>query len=257
MGIRRSGFIALMAGIVVVAALVATTLVVNMRALAAGAGSGTQPVQTVASAGPSNTLTVVGQGEAIATPDTATVTLGAQATRANVHDALVADNADMGKLLNALHAQGVVDKDIQTTSVYVNQQTNCCPSTVYGYQAANSVTVTIHHLGNVGAVIEAVVTAVGNDVTLGGVNLSVADTSAAVSSARSAAMTNAAQRAGIWAGLAGRKLGKLLSLSEVVSSGGGQGPCSGGCGAGGGGVPIQAGQSQITVSVTATYALSD
>lgn len=237
----------------VVVGLVAAGLVLNVKALAAG-GTPAPAVQTLAAAGPPNTITVVGEGHATATPDTATITVGARATRGSVHDALNTDNADMTRLLKALHDQGVQDKDIQTSTVYVNQEMNCCPQVVTGYTAINSVTATIHHLGNVGPVIAAVVDAVGNDVQLNGVNLSVADTSDAVKSARQSAVADANSRAGSWASLAGRKVGKLLSLSEVLT----QQPagCTQGCGAGGGGVPIAAGQSQITVSVTATFELS-
>jgi uncharacterized protein len=249
----RFGYIGIAATLVALMALGGATLVVNMRALAAG-GSPAPQAQTFAAAGPPNTITVIGEGHATATPDTATITVGAAATRGNVHDALNVDNAEMLRLLGALHNQDVQDKDIQTSTVYVSQQSNCCPTVVSGYVASNSVTATIHHLNNVGSVIAAVVDAVGNDVTLNGVGLSVADTSAAVNAARSAAVADANARAADWAGLAGRKLGKLLSLSEVVNTQGPQ-PCSGGCG-GGGGVPIQAGQSQITVSVTATYQFS-
>jgi uncharacterized protein YggE len=208
------------AGLVLITALVAAGLVVNIKALAAG-GSPGPATQTLSAAGPDTALNV--------------------------------DNSDMNKLLAALHNQGVQDKDIQTSTVYVNQQTSCCPQAVSGYTATNSVTATIHHLNNVGTVIAAVVDAVGNDVQLSGVNLSVADTSDAVTSARQTAIRDAQARATSWTSLAGRKLGKLLSLSEIVA----QQPvgCSGGCGAGGGGVPIAAGQSQITVSITATYEL--
>jgi uncharacterized protein YggE len=70
-------------------------------------------------------------------------------------------------------------------------------------------------------------------------------------------MTAAAARAKEWANLAGRHLGKVLSVSEVVSSGGGS-PCGsgGGCG-GGGGAPVQAGQMNVTVDVAVVYELND
>lgn len=250
----RFASIGIGATLVALVALVAAGLVVNIKALAAG-GTPAPQVQALAAAGPPNTITVVGAGHATATPDTATITVGAGATRANVHDALNTDNADMTRLLKALHDQGVQDKDIQTSTVFVTQQTNCCPQQVTGYTASNSVTATIHHLNNVGAVIAAAVDAVGNDVQLNGVGLSVVDTSDAVKAARQAAIADANARASSWASMAGRKVGKLLSLSEVVAQ---QQPsgCSGGCGAGGGGVPISAGQSQIEVSVTATFELS-
>jgi len=71
-------------------------------------------------------------------------------------------------------------------------------------------------------------------------------------------MTAAAARAKEWAALAGRHLGKVLSVSEVVSNGATSSPCGGygGCG-GGGGAPIQAGQANVTVDVAVVYELTD
>ena len=254
---RRVGVVAIIVAVVTLIGLGAASLAVNMNVLA---GSSPSPAATgatdvtIAPAGPANTLTVVGAGSATATPDTAKLSLGASATRPNVHDALSADNRDMQNLLGALHGQGVQDTDIQTQSVSVYQATTCCPAVVTGYTATNNVTVTVHHLQNVSAVIAAVVDAVGNDVQLGGVTLSVADPSSALAAARKVAMTDAGERATQWAGLVGRQLGKVLSVSEVVS-GQAQPSCVGGCGGAGGGTPIQAGQDTLTVSVTVTYEL--
>jgi uncharacterized protein len=213
------------------------------------------PTLALAASSTVDTLTVVGTGVATAVPDTATVNLGVSATRGNVHDAVNAANADMASLLRALHSVGVQDKDIQTTSVWISQVTNCCPSYVTGYSSANQVNVTVHHLVNVSTVIMAAVDAVGNDVQLGGVNLFVADQSAQIATARTGAMADAAARAQQWARLAGHHVGGLISLSEVVAVApsytcdqcGGKG--------GAGGVPIQPGQTTIAVTVTAVYEL--
>jgi uncharacterized protein len=213
------------------------------------------PVIDLAASTTVDTVTVVGTGVATAVPDTATVNLGVSATRGNVHDAVDAANGDMAKLVNALHSVGVQDKDIQTTSVYIQQVNNCCPSVVTGYSSSNQVNVTVHHLANVSSVIMAVVDAVGNDVQLGGVNLFVANQSAQIDAARAGAMADAGARAQQWARLAGHHVGGLISLSEVVAVAptytcdqcGGKG--------GGGGVPIQPGQTTIAVTVTAVYEL--
>jgi len=71
-------------------------------------------------------------------------------------------------------------------------------------------------------------------------------------------MTAAAARAKEWAGLAGRHLGKVLSVSEVIGGGTGYSPCGAGgqCG-GGGGAPVQAGQMNVTVDVAVVYELTD
>ena len=253
---RRSVGVGIIAAcFVAVIGLAATAVVINLKVLAASS-TPAPATTTTASAGPPNTLTVVGQGNAQATPDSANLSLGASSTRPTVQAALDANNGDMQNLLKALHNQSVVDKDIQTASVAVTEVTSgCCPGTVTGYDASDSVTVTIHHLQNVGAVIAAAVSAVGNDVTIGGVSLFVGDQSAALSTARTAAMADAGVRATQWATLVHRSLGKILSVSEVLVGGGqNQSTCNQGCG-GASGVPIEAGQTTITVSVTVTYEL--
>jgi uncharacterized protein len=212
---------------------------------------------TPAASEPTSTVVVVGTGTASAVPDEATVGLGVSATRSDVRSAVNQANADMSHLLSAIHKRGVLDSDIQTTSLSVYQQTNCCPSTITGYTSSNQVTVTIHHLINVNGVIESAVDAVGNDIQLNGINLTVANPSGTISAARSAAMTNALARAQEWAKLAGRHAGRLLGLSEIVAASPSNG-CGQGCGAGGGGgagYQIQPGQTSFTVTITATYEL--
>ena len=201
----------------------------------------TPPVPTPAALAvsePTSTVVVVGTGTASAVPDETTVGLGVSATRSDVRTAVNQANADMSHLLSAIHKRGVLDSDIQTTSLSIYQQTNCCPSTIPGYTSSNQVMVTIHHLINV-------------------INLTVANPSGTISAARSAAMTNALARAQEWAKLAGRHAGSLLGLSEIVAASPSNG-CGQGCGAGGGGgagYQIQPGQTSFTVTITATYEL--
>jgi uncharacterized protein len=212
---------------------------------------------TLAASPPSSTIVVVGVGTATAVPDEATVGLGVAATRSDVRSAVNQANADMFHLMNALHGRGVVNTDIQTTALSIYMQTNCCPQTTTGYVSSNQVMVTIHHVVNINGVIEAAVDAVGNDIQLNGINLTVADPSGMTSTARSVAMANASARAQEWARLANHRVGALLGLSEIVSATP-SGFCGQGCGAGGGGgagFQIQPGQTSITVTITATYQL--
>jgi uncharacterized protein YggE len=212
---------------------------------------------TLAVSGPTSTIVVVGSGSASAVPDEAAVGLGVSATRSDARSAVNQANADMSHLLSALHKQGVLDKDIQTTSLAIYQQTNCCPSTVTGYSSSNQIVVTVHHLTNVNGVIEAAIAAVGNDIQLNGINLTVANPNGTISGARSLAMTDALARAQEWARLAKHHAGSLLGLSEIVAAA----PtnfCGQGCGSaggGGGGYQIQPGQTSFTVTITATYEL--
>lgn len=209
-------------------------------------------VVTLAASSTGNTITVVGTGTASAVPDQGTLSLGVTATRPSVRDAVSQATTDMNGLLGALHSQGVQDKDIQTSWISIYQQTNCCPQTVTGYTSSNQVTVLVHHLSNATAIIEVSIDAVGNDIQLQGIGLAVADTSSMMKSARSSAMGDANARAQDWARLAGHHVGGLIGLSELVTP---QYVPFEGAKGGGGGVPISAGTSGVTITVTATYEL--
>ena len=243
--------------LIVIGALIAIAAsAVTAVAVRAGAGGSTPTsVGAGAVAGPRDTITVVGEGTQNATPDNALISLGVSVRRPTAADAMTTANAEMTALLKAVKAQGVQDVDIQTTgiSIYQDQQYN-----VIGYRAGNTVNVKIHHIANVGSVIVAAQKAVGDDIQLNGINLQLSDNTTQLKGARQAAMTAAAARAKEWASLAGRHLGKVLSVSEVVGGGASYSPCGAGgqCG-GGGGAPVQAGQVNVTVDVAVVYELND
>jgi uncharacterized protein YggE len=230
----------------------ATAILVNV-ARPAGATSASTPVLTLAASATGNTVVVIGTGTGTAVPDQANVFLGVTATRPNVRDAVNTATNDMSKLLSAVRREGVADKDIQTTSISINQQSNCCPQNVSGYTAAGQITVTLHNVQKVAPLIEAAVDAVGNALTLNGVNLSVADTSSALKSARHAAITDATAKAQDWARLTGHRIGGLIGVSEYFGVTPDLG--YGGKGGGGGGFQVQPGQQSSTATVIVTFEL--
>ena len=246
---RNVPFFAIGVLIAVVAAVIVAAV---FRFIPASAGSA--PAATVSGAGgPRDTVTVIGEGTQHAAPDTAIINLGVNAKRGSARDALNVASTEIVKLVNAIKAKGVADADIQTTSLSINQNYDCCGN-VASYSASNQVTVRIHHIANVPVIISAAAESVGNDVQLGGITLLLSDNVSQLKGARQAAMSAAADKAKQWAGLSGRHLGKVLSVSEVVGSAVPQAQCSGGCGGGGG---IQGGQVDVVVDVTVVYELTD
>jgi len=243
--------------LIVIGALIAIAAsAVTALAVRAGAGGTTQSAVGASSvAGPRDTVTVVGEGTQNATPDNALISLGVSARRPTAGDALNTANVEMTALLKAIKGQGVLDVDIQTTgiSMYQDQQYN-----VIGYRAGNTVNIKIHHIANVGSVIAAAQKAVGDDFQISGIALQLSDNTTQLKGARQSAMTVAAARAKEWANLAGRHLGKVLSVSEVIGGGSSYSPCGAGgqCG-GGGGAPVQTGQMNVTVDVAVVYELTD
>ena len=243
--------------LIVIGALIAIAAsAVTAVAVRAGAGGSTQTsVGAGAVAGPRDTITVVGEGTQNATPDNALISLGVSVRRPTAADAMNTANAEMTALLKAIKGQGVLDADIQTTGISIDQDQQY---NVIAYRAGNTVNVKIHHIVNVSTVIVAAQKAVGDDIQLSGINLQLSDNTTQLKGARQAAMAAAAARAKEWANLAGRHLGKVLSVSEVIGSGSSSSPCGAGgqCG-GGGGAPVQAGQVNVTVDVAVVYELND
>ena len=252
----------IIAAIVAVGAVAVAGLFVGLRPNAASAPTATTtsastPVTVNAVSASPNTVTVVGSGQVSAAPDQALVSLGVSATRPTPNSALNAAAAEMTRLIAALRGQGVVDMDMQTSSVSLGQSTTCCPDRISGYSGSSSLTVTIHHLSNVGPVEVAAVAAVGNDLELSGVSLTLSDDSSQLRAARVAAMTDARSRGAQWASQTGRSLGPILAVSEIVNSQPSGSSCTGGCGAGGagGGVPLEAGQNTVSVNITVEFQL--
>src|SRR2546423_12902818 len=112
--------------LIAVSAASLSALSITLMRPAAVSATGPQVFALAASAS-GNTITVVGVGNGSGTPNTAQLGLGVSATRPSARDAVSAASADQSKLLGALHSQGVQDKDIQTASIWVSTQTNCCP----------------------------------------------------------------------------------------------------------------------------------
>ena len=159
-------------------------------------------------------LTAHGHAELTVKPDiarfTATVT-----TQAAKQDDAAQDNARRTTaVLAALKAAGVADQDIQTESYSVQPQYDYKPSPPVqtGFQAANSVQVTIRNLSKAGSILDTATQAGATEVS--GLSLDLADRTAAERRALAAAVLEARAKADAMAQAAGIGRGPLLSLTE-------------------------------------------
>jgi len=221
--------------------------------LVAAHGSSNAPItaHTVAttSTTAAPTVTVVGTGEVLGTPDDATMSFGVQVNAATAGAAYSGEAAQAQRLLDALRSAGVNQSDIQTqwVSLYPDEPSG-------GFTASSSVSAVIHGLAHAGSVIDQAVRAAGDSIRLQGISLSIGDTSSLMANARAAAVRSAQAKAQQYAQAAGLKLGGLVSLSE---SGATPRPIMyGAVPTGAVAQPIQAGQQALEVSVTAVYALT-
>lgn len=161
-------------------------------------------------------VTVIGQGEAAGPPDRASINAGVQTLAPTVVESSEQNQAIIERIFAALKQEGIEAADIQTAdySVWPEQQHDPRGSgeiTITGYRVNNTVRITVKDIDRLGKVLAAVTNAGANAIH--GIGFSVKDTAALEGRARAAAMEDARIRAEALAGLAGVKLGKVLSIS--------------------------------------------
>jgi uncharacterized protein len=239
----------------VLAGVVALAAIGVLGYTALSASPGTTQVNLPGVAAAADTITVDATGQLAVTPDLMTVSLGVEVTRGSVRDALTTANAEANKLIDTLKAQGVDAKDIRTSDVSINPQYNynVSPRAVTGYQASNIVSATLRDLSKSGGIIATAAESVGNDIVIRNVSLSHNSKPDEVKQARQLAVQDAQSKAGQYGSLTGRKVGKVLAISDDYVTFTAM-PYQGG-GIGGGGVPVEAGQGAVIARVKVTYAL--
>jgi uncharacterized protein len=115
---------------------------------------------------------------------------------------------------------GIATKDIRSANISVYPEYNWTQETgtkITGYRASQTFDVLVRTASKAGTIIEAVVTAGGDTVQLGGVIPTTLNPSAATEDARAAAVANAKSKASSYAKLLGTSIGKVLSLEEQSS----------------------------------------
>ena len=204
-------------------------------------------------------VTVSGHGKVTVKPDTASLSLGVSVTASKANDALrqAANKADT--LIKVLTSAGVSKDDIATSGVSLYPQYDNTGRIISGYNASNSMTVTIRKLGDAGTIIDAAAALVGNEINVGGISFYVNDTEAVLGAARAAAITNAKARADQYAGAANATVGAVMTISEVSSPVIGpiyyQNASADRAGAPAASTPVSPGTQDLTIDVTVVYEL--
>ena len=159
-------------------------------------------------------ISVSGHAEIKAKPDVAYLNLGVT-TQAASSDAAARDNATRTTaLLAAVRKAGIAAADIQTQGYYVQPQYDyrTSPAVLTGYQAANTIQVTVHDLAKVGALIDTATKAGATQA--GDVSFDLLNRQGVQRQALADAVRDARARAEALAGAAGVGIGRVLSLSD-------------------------------------------
>jgi hypothetical protein len=161
-------------------------------------------------------LWVNGEGKITVTPDLAILTLGIESQDTSVSVAQAKAVEAMNKVIQALKAQGIEDKDIQTQYYNISQVTNWeySKETIIGYRVTNTVTVKVHDITKPGQIIDAVVEAGGDLTRINGISFTLEEPAPKYVEARALAMEHAMKKAQEMADKTGIKLGKITYITE-------------------------------------------
>ncbi|NBB50985.1 DUF541 domain-containing protein [Rhizobium sp. CRIBSB] len=166
------------------------------------------------------TIMVSGEGEATVAPDMAVISLAVVRDADTASEALSANSAAMTEVLAALKAQGIAEKDLQTTDFSIQpkykQETRTDGSyeapVIVGYTVSNGLTVRVRDLAKLGALIDQSVKLGVNQG--GGISFTNDDPEATIEAARKQAVEKAAAKAKTLTEAAGVKLGRVVEISE-------------------------------------------
>jgi uncharacterized protein len=165
---------------------------------------------------------VVATGEVSRVPDVARISAGVVTTAPTATAALAQNAAQMASVRAALKRAGIADRDIQTSSIslypdYRQDQQGTTPQ-IIGYRASNEVSVKFRDIAATGRILDALVAQGANQIS--GPMLGIDKPDEALDEARVKALAAARSRAELYARALGKRVGRIVSISE----GGGYSP---------------------------------
>lgn len=160
-------------------------------------------------------LNVSAQGEARRVPDIARISTGVVTRAPDANAAMRANAEQMAKVVAAIKAAGIADKDVQTSGINLNpnyQYRENQPPTITGYEANNTVSMTLRDVAKLGKILDSL-TAVGAN-QINGPSFDVDKKDEALDEARRKAIESAQARAEMYAKTLGMKVRRIVSINE-------------------------------------------
>ncbi len=170
-------------------------------------------------------LSVTGEGTVRGRPDMAVITMGVVSEAPNAREALARNTEAMTRILDALRAEGVESRDLQTANFSVEPRYSQPPRDwngsdpfepkIIGYAVRNELTLRVRQLERVGGLLDLVITLGAN--TVSGPTFTVADPSELEDQARRAAMRDAIRKGELYSQAAEVELGPIARIEETVA----------------------------------------
>ena len=164
-------------------------------------------------------LNISAQAEARRVPDVATLSAGVVTQATDGNTAMRQNAEQMTKVLAAIKAAGIAERDVQTSGVNLSPQyryaENEAPK-ITGYQASNTVSLKVRDIAKLGKVLDALAAQGANQIN--GPQFEIDQPEPVYDEARLAALKKAQARAETYAKALGLRVRRIVSISE---SGGG------------------------------------
>jgi uncharacterized protein YggE len=248
--------------IAVIVAVALVALGVGVAVVHTG-GSTTNRATAAEPSATTDTVSVSGTGSVAGVPDTLVANLRVHASNlSTVAAALNAAATDAHAVVDKLRAKGLAPADIKTADISLDQHYDNNGG-VTGYDAGETLTISIHPLDHVSGILTGATRSGNNSVSLEGLSFDISDKTKLFSDARTAAFDNAKAAAAQYAELGGTTLDHVVSIKAVVRN---ASPTYGYPSAAGAGltstdraaaIPIRPGQKKVSVTVNVVWALGN
>ncbi|MBN1426850.1 MAG: SIMPL domain-containing protein [Anaerolineae bacterium] len=161
---------------------------------------------------PGRSVQVSGTAVVNVVPDRALIQLGVQSLDSSLDKVRAANDTSIRKVINALKALNIEDKDIATDRYVIMPVKDYDSVVIKGYRINNIVAVTLRDVSKTSDVIAAALNAGANEVV--NVELYTSELRKYRDQARDLAVKAATEKAQALAGAAGAKTGCVLSINE-------------------------------------------
>ena len=195
----------------------------------------TAPTTAISPLGPNSALlSLSAEGRSLRTPDLAQFSAGVVIQGRTAAEAMAANSRQMDNVIAALRRAGIAERDIQTSAISLQPRysdpereaqmrarvtrepyvppVNPELRRIIGYEARNNVQVRVRRLGEMGKVIDALVSVGANEIN--GPHFTLDEPKTAQDEARVDAIATGRQRAELYARAAGMRVVRILSISE-------------------------------------------
>jgi uncharacterized protein YggE len=164
---------------------------------------------------PERVVVVTGEATVTAVPDSAIISAGVTNRGKSAREASEATNRAMERLLTSLRDGGIAERDIRTEHLSlqpVHEDARSGGIRTIGFEASNTVRVTVRDVTKVSAVLDRVIAAGGNEIS--GITFVVSERSRRLDEARTEAVQDAKRKAEVLAKAAGVGLGRAVRIAE-------------------------------------------